>query len=73
MATTFRFNGNMGYKKTQIKMINENVYKDLAMIISERNIEYISRLTRYYPEHEKYRAWLLLLGLIETWTVIHDR
>lgn len=54
-------------------MTNENIYKDLAMLISERNIEHISRLTKLYPKHEKYRSWLLLLGLIETWIVIHDR
>jgi len=52
----------------------EKAFENLAKMIPINQQEYLSRATNnYYPMHERYRAWLQLLGLIETWVIIHDR
>ncbi len=52
----------------------EKAFENLAKMIPISQQEYLSRATNnYYPTHERYRSWLQLLGLIETWVMIHDR
>ena len=52
----------------------EKAFENLARMIPISQQEYYIRVTNdYYPAHERYRAWLQLLGLIETWVIIHDR
>lgn len=54
----------------------EKAFENLARILPRNQQEYLSRVTNYYypmPIHERHRAWLQLLGLIETWVIIHDR
>lgn len=54
----------------------EKAFENLARMIptSQHQQEYLSRVTNnYYPAHERYRSWLQLLGLIETWVMTHDR
>lgn len=51
----------------------EKAFENLARIISISQQEYLNRVTNNYPTHERYRSWLQLLGLIETWVITHDR
>ncbi len=54
----------------------EKAFENLARMIpiSINQQEYLNRATNnYYPTHERYRSWLQLIGLIETWVIIHDR
>lgn len=54
----------------------EKAFENLVRTISRNQREYLIRATDYYylmSMHERYRAWLQLLGLIETWVMIHDR
>ena len=52
----------------------EKAFENLARILPINQQEYVNRVTNnYYPAHERYRSWLQLLGLIETWVMIHDR
>jgi len=52
----------------------EKAFENLARNIPRSKVEYLKRVANeYYPAHERYRTWLQLLGLIETWVITHDR
>lgn len=52
----------------------QKAFENFVRILPISQQEYINRVTNsYYPMHERHRAWLQLLGLIETWVIIHDR
>lgn len=68
MATTFRFNGNMGYKK-----MTDKQYKSFVETIRQHHNHYARSLKHSTSKRVKFLLWLRLMGLIETCDVSNDR
>lgn len=49
--------------------MTEEWYLRLAVLITRQNIRGFARSMEFNDEYVRHRAWLRLLGLMETWAI----
>ena len=76
MVMSYGLDGNMGYNIADTEMNKDELYRHYAAVLFENATArkyYFEKMSRDsgFSKETRHHAWLCLMGLIETWDMIH--